>query len=163
MYSKKTRRKKSPRELTKREKELLALLVEGYSTTEISQKLNLKVCTLRSYKHIINTKLGTHNLALLTKYYLDSQETETNCLESPTPISEINIEQVSEIGVGQKEIPEHVFKEGVSYQQHLDSFRYNLLLEGLTICNYNIRLLSKKLDLPERTIYRLLIRLSIKL
>lgn len=53
--------------LTNREKELLALIVEGYTNREISEKLFLSVTTVNSYRKTLLLKLGVKNTAAMVK------------------------------------------------------------------------------------------------
>lgn len=53
--------------LTNREKELLSLIVEGYTNREISEKLFLSVATVNSYRKTLLLKLGVKNTAAMVK------------------------------------------------------------------------------------------------
>ena len=55
----------SPLELTRRELELLQLIVEGYTQPQLADKMCLGVQTIRSYRKNLNIKLGAHNTAQL--------------------------------------------------------------------------------------------------
>jgi len=52
-------------ELTRREVELLQLIVEGYTLPELSDKMCLGYHTIRSYRKNLNIKLDAHNTAQL--------------------------------------------------------------------------------------------------
>jgi len=54
-------------ELTRREYELLRLIIEGYTSAEIADKMFLSYETVRSYRKNLHLKLGAHNTAELTK------------------------------------------------------------------------------------------------
>ena len=54
-------------ELTRREKELLLLIVEGYTLPELSDKMCLGYHTIRSYRKNLNIKLNAHNTAQLVQ------------------------------------------------------------------------------------------------
>jgi len=54
--------------LTTREKEVLRLIAEEYTTQEIADKLFLSKHTIESYRKILLYKLNARNLAGLTKY-----------------------------------------------------------------------------------------------
>ena len=54
--------------LSKREKEILELLIKGESNKSISQKLELKSNTVSTYKKLIYYKIGVDNLIDLFKY-----------------------------------------------------------------------------------------------
>jgi len=49
--------------LSEREKEVLILVAEGYSTKEISEKLNIAVRTVETHRKMIMEKLAVKNLA----------------------------------------------------------------------------------------------------
>lgn len=52
-------------ELTRREIELLHLIVEGYTLPELANKMCLGIQTIRSYRKNLNIKLNVHNTAQL--------------------------------------------------------------------------------------------------
>ncbi|HEX2950605.1 MAG TPA: response regulator transcription factor [Armatimonadota bacterium] len=54
--------------LTSREREVLQLLSEGYTTKDISSMLRLAVNTVESYRRHIMEKLNLHNIAKLTRF-----------------------------------------------------------------------------------------------
>jgi len=54
--------------LSKREKEIVELLISGESNKSISQKLELKSNTVSTYKKLIYYKIGVDNLIDLFKY-----------------------------------------------------------------------------------------------
>jgi DNA-binding NarL/FixJ family response regulator len=54
-------------DLTRRENELLRLIVQGYTSIEISEKMFLGFETIRSYRKTLHLKLGAHNTAELIK------------------------------------------------------------------------------------------------
>ena len=58
-------------ELTRRERELLQLIIEGNTSAEIADKMFLGYETIRSYRKNLHLKLGAHNTAELTKLALD--------------------------------------------------------------------------------------------
>ena len=58
-------------ELTRRERELLQLISEGYTSTEIADKMCLGYETIRSYRKNLHLKLGAHNTAELTRIAID--------------------------------------------------------------------------------------------
>ncbi|MDR0368561.1 MAG: response regulator transcription factor [Bacteroidales bacterium] len=53
--------------LTRREMELLKLIVDGYTLPELADKMCLGVQTIRSYRKNLNIKLDAHNTAQLVK------------------------------------------------------------------------------------------------
>jgi len=57
--------------LTRREKELLKLIIEGYSSKEIADKLFLGEETIKSYRRNLLLKLGAKNTAQLVKIGLE--------------------------------------------------------------------------------------------
>jgi DNA-binding NarL/FixJ family response regulator len=58
-------------ELTRRERELLRLIAEGYTSMEIADKMFLGYETIRSYRKNLHLKLDAHNTAELTKIAID--------------------------------------------------------------------------------------------
>ena len=56
---------KNPVELTPREKQLLQLIIEGYTLTQQADKMFLGVNTIRFYRQKLNFKLDAHNTAQL--------------------------------------------------------------------------------------------------
>ena len=57
-------KKENPRwinELSKREREVLSLISEGFDNIEIAEKLYIAEQTVKNYVSVIYTKLGTHN------------------------------------------------------------------------------------------------------
>ena len=58
-------------ELTRREYELLQLIVKGHTSAEIAEKMFLGYETIRSYRKNLHLKLGAHNTAELTKMAMD--------------------------------------------------------------------------------------------
>ena len=60
-------------ELTRREKELLQLVKQGYSSSEIADKLYLGYATVRSYRKNLYLKLGAHNTPQLLKKAIELQ------------------------------------------------------------------------------------------
>lgn len=55
-------------ELTKREKELVILMAQGYSIQEISEKLFISIFTVRSHRKAIYQKLGIKKLIHIGVY-----------------------------------------------------------------------------------------------
>ena len=56
--------------LTRREREVLALLADGLANKEIAQRLNRSVRTVETHRERIMRKLSIHSVAGLTKYAL---------------------------------------------------------------------------------------------
>jgi len=54
-------------ELTRRETELLQLIIEGYTLPELADKMCLGYNTIRSYRNSLNIKLNAHNTAQLVQ------------------------------------------------------------------------------------------------
>lgn len=59
--------------LTQREKEIVRLIIEGYSIKEIAQKLFLSFNTVRTYQKLIHAKLEIHNTAQLIRKVTDEK------------------------------------------------------------------------------------------
>jgi len=70
-----TESKKSPNELTSREREVLQLLAEGHSASQIAALLKVSLKTVAFHKTNIKQKLNVWNTAELTKYALRSRMT----------------------------------------------------------------------------------------
>ena len=60
-------------DLTRRERELLRLITEGYTNMEIADKMCLGYETIRSYRKNLHLKLDAHNTADLTKKALNKK------------------------------------------------------------------------------------------
>lgn len=58
--------------LTRREKEILALIAEGLTNVEMSEKLFVSPWTVDSHRKSIMTKLNTKNTAMLIKYAIEN-------------------------------------------------------------------------------------------
>ena len=58
----------SPQELTPRQREILVLVAEGYSTKEIAFCLGVSVKTVESHRALLQERLGIHNVAGLVRY-----------------------------------------------------------------------------------------------
>jgi DNA-binding NarL/FixJ family response regulator len=56
--------------LTSREKEVLTLLVDGYSNEEVGKLLNLSRRTIEAHRARVMLKLNHHDLTSLVKYAL---------------------------------------------------------------------------------------------
>ena len=58
----------APSTITAREKEILVLVANGYSSQDIAETLNLSVLTVRKHRQNLMSKLELHNVAELTAY-----------------------------------------------------------------------------------------------
>ncbi|MEP6712044.1 MAG: response regulator transcription factor [Ferruginibacter sp.] len=58
--------------LTKREKEILKLVAEGLTNTEISKHLFISIDTVNTHRKNLYTKLNVKNTALLIRYAIDN-------------------------------------------------------------------------------------------
>ena len=68
--------KKKPKQmiwLTTREKELLRLIVDGYTNQEIADKLFLSIETIKTYRKNLILKLGAKNSMLLVKMAIEEK------------------------------------------------------------------------------------------
>jgi DNA-binding NarL/FixJ family response regulator len=54
--------------LAPRERQILQLLAEGHTSSQIGQKLHIATSTVESHRRNIMKKLGLHSVAALTKY-----------------------------------------------------------------------------------------------
>jgi DNA-binding NarL/FixJ family response regulator len=70
----KTTLEKSSRQpvLTKREKEIIKLIAEGFTNAQIAQQLFLSVDTVDTHRKNLYTKLNVKNTALLIRYAIDN-------------------------------------------------------------------------------------------
>ena len=59
--------------LTNREKQLLSLIVEGYTNPEIASKMFLGVETINSYRKNLLCKLGARNTAVMVKMAIEDK------------------------------------------------------------------------------------------
>lgn len=59
--------------LTQREKELLHLVTEGYTNTEIADKIFLSPETIKGYRKNLLLKLGAKNTAVLVKMAIEQK------------------------------------------------------------------------------------------
>jgi len=55
-------------ELSERESEILQMISEGKSSKDISGKLNISIKTVETHRQHIMRKVGSHNVAALTKF-----------------------------------------------------------------------------------------------
>jgi DNA-binding NarL/FixJ family response regulator len=58
--------------LTKREKEVLSLIVEGFTNTLIAEKLFISVDTVDSHRKNLYSKLNVKNTVMLMRYVIDN-------------------------------------------------------------------------------------------
>jgi DNA-binding NarL/FixJ family response regulator len=63
-----TSTKVRPRELSKREREVLKLVAEGCKNREIAEQLGVAVKTVETHRANINNKLAFRNVAQLIRY-----------------------------------------------------------------------------------------------
>ena len=54
--------------LTPRQTEVLSLLADGHSTSEIARRLNLSIKTIETHRMALMDRLGIHNLAGLIRF-----------------------------------------------------------------------------------------------
>lgn len=59
---------RKPRELTKREKEVLVLAAEGHKNKQIAERLGISVKTVETFRANIKNKLALRNTADLVRY-----------------------------------------------------------------------------------------------
>ncbi len=64
--------------LTAREREILQLIAESYSTKEVAQKLNISVKTAENHRTNLMKKLDLHDVASLTRYAIQHGLIETS-------------------------------------------------------------------------------------
>lgn len=56
--------------LTPRERELVQLLSEGYSSAEVAERLHVSIKTVGTHREHVMSKLGMHSVAEITRYAL---------------------------------------------------------------------------------------------
>ena len=72
--------------LTAREREILQLIAESYSTKEVATKLDISVKTAENHRTNLMKKLDLHDVASLTRYAIEHRIIDTsNRTESGTP------------------------------------------------------------------------------
>jgi len=64
--------------MTKREKQVIELISDGYTNKEIAQKLHLSTYTVKSHVHNILEKLALNTRVQIAKYLHDSRKTDTS-------------------------------------------------------------------------------------
>jgi len=57
-----------PRELTKREREVVKLVAEGYKNKEVAEELGISVKTVETHRSNIMNKLAFRNVSQLIRY-----------------------------------------------------------------------------------------------
>ena len=63
--------------MTKRERQVIELISEGYTNKEIAQKLHLSTYTVKSHVHNILEKLALNTRVQIAKYLHDSKSTDS--------------------------------------------------------------------------------------
>ena len=58
----------TPVELTPRQREVLTLIAEGYSTKDIARTLGISVKTVETHRAQLMERLGIHDVASLVRY-----------------------------------------------------------------------------------------------
>ena len=66
--------------LTAREREILQLIAESYSTKEIAAKLNISIKTAENHRTNLMKKLNLHDVASLTRYAIEHGMIETKTI-----------------------------------------------------------------------------------
>ena len=73
MVSRLLKKETSWENLTKREKEVLKLVGEGYSSVEIGEMLNTRPKTVDKHRSSIMNKLNLHSASALTAYSIEKR------------------------------------------------------------------------------------------
>ena len=68
----------APPALTPRQREIVQLIAEGYSSKQMAQHLTVSVKTIEKHRQAAMTKLDIHEVATLTRYALSSGVVESN-------------------------------------------------------------------------------------
>jgi len=63
-------------ELSHREREILPLIVDGYSSAEIAERLHLAVSTVSTYRSRLMKKLGVKDVPELVKFAMEHHLTD---------------------------------------------------------------------------------------
>ncbi|MEX2463243.1 MAG: response regulator transcription factor [Balneolaceae bacterium] len=64
----------SKKSITKREKEILKLIVEGFTSAEIAKRLYISARTVETHRSNLMSKLGLKNTAALVRYALEEKQ-----------------------------------------------------------------------------------------
>ncbi|MFQ6608830.1 MAG: response regulator transcription factor [Fidelibacterota bacterium] len=59
--------------LSYQEREVLQLIIEGFSTEEIAEQLHISTNTVRKHRENIMQKLDIHDIAGLTRYAIEKK------------------------------------------------------------------------------------------
>ena len=62
-----------PRELTKREQEVVTLIASGYKNREVAEKIGIKVKTVETHRANVMNKLAFRNIAQLIRYAIQKR------------------------------------------------------------------------------------------
>jgi len=62
--------------LTSRQREILQLIAEGYTTKEIAKRLNISINTVEAHRTQIMEQLDIHNIAGLVRYAIRTKLVE---------------------------------------------------------------------------------------
>lgn len=65
---------KTKKSITKREREILKLIVEGFTSAEIAKRLYISSRTVETHRSNLMSKLGLKNTAALVRYALEERE-----------------------------------------------------------------------------------------
>jgi len=68
--------------LTSREREVLQLIAEGYTSKEIAEQLFISIGTVRKHRNNIGQKLDIHNIVGLTRYAIEKGITPKDHIDS---------------------------------------------------------------------------------
>jgi DNA-binding NarL/FixJ family response regulator len=71
--------------LTKREREIVELIVDGLSNKEIAQRLNVATFTVKSHVHNIFEKLALHTRAQVASYYARARASALSTAAAASP------------------------------------------------------------------------------
>jgi DNA-binding NarL/FixJ family response regulator len=64
---------KKPKDLTKREKEIIRLVIEGMSNAEIAEQLGISVRTVENHRFNMLRKIGARNTPELVRFTLENK------------------------------------------------------------------------------------------
>jgi DNA-binding NarL/FixJ family response regulator len=64
---------KKPKDLTRREKEIISLVIEGMSNAEIAEQLGISVRTVENHRFNMLRKIGARNTPELVKFTLENR------------------------------------------------------------------------------------------
>jgi len=72
------KKNRHPEQLTKREKEILALIADGWTSRQIADKLSISIRTVETHREHIKQKTKIRSIAGLTKFAITQHDGKSN-------------------------------------------------------------------------------------